>query len=249
MKRVDHMIKYLSGDLNPEEALAFERELIENPQLKQEFSDVSLAYSMIGDQLRKADEEAFTAALDRAMNRSQPGGRRRKNHRIRQRYLLLAVAASVTLIVSILVPQRGSEKIYSSSYNPSNDPVILALEGNMRGEADHQVLAEFWKKEDFNHCRREAAKQLSENSSEQLAMLFFLLSSMEMDDATVALERLNTFQIDPGQSWGQAITWYKALALVKAGNTTEAAALLTTLCELSGPYQKDANKLKKKLKK
>ena len=243
------MIKYLSGDLKPEEALAFERELKENPQLKQEFSDVSLAYGVMGDQLRKADEEAFTAALDKAMNRSQPGGRGRKNHRIRLRYLLLAVAASVTLLVSILGPQRGSGKIYSSSYNPSNDPVIIALEGNMRGEADHQVLVEFWKKEDFNHCRNEAAKQLSEKSSEQLAMLFFLLSSMEMDDAAVALERLNTFETDPAQPWGQAITWYKALALVKAGKTTEAAALLTTLCELSGPYQKDANKLKKKLKK
>ena len=62
-------------------------------------------------------------------------------------------------------------------------------------------------------------------------------------------ETINLFETDPGQPWGQAITWYKALALVKAGKTTEAAALLTTLCELSGPYQKDANKLKKKLKK
>ena len=249
MKRVDHMIKYLSGDLDPEEALAFERELKENPQLKQEFSDVSLAYSVIGDQLRKADEEAFNAALDKAMNRTQTGGRRKKNHRIRLRYLLLAVAASLTLLITIIGPQRGSGKIYSSSYNPSNDPVIIALEGSMRGEADHQALAEFWKKEDFTHCRSEAAKQLSENSSEQLAMLFFLLSSMALDDTAVALERLYTFETDPGQPWGQAITWYNALALVKVDKTTEAAALLTTLCELSGPYQKDANKLKKKLKK
>ena len=140
------------------------------------------------------------------------------------------------------------EKIYADSYNPSKDPVIIALEGNMRGEADHQALAEFWKKEDFTHCRSEAAKQLSENSSEQLAMLFFLLSSMEMDDAAVALEWLNTFKTDP-EPWGQAITWYKALALLKAGKTKEAATLLTTLSELSGPYQKDAYKLKKKLKK
>jgi len=249
MKRVDHMIKYLSGDLKPEEALAFERELRENPQLKQEFSDVSLAYSVIGDQLRRADEQAFTAALDKAMNRSQSDGGRKKNHRTRLRYLLLAVAASVTLLIAIIGPQRGNEKIYSSSYNPSRDPVILALEGNMRGEADYQALSEFWNKEDFTHCRSEAAKQLSENSSDQLAMLFFLLSSMEMDDAAVALERLYTFDTDPGQPWGQAITWYKALALLKAGKTKEAAASLTTLCELSGPYQKDANKLKKKLKK
>ncbi len=249
MKRVDYMIKYLSGDLKPEEALAFKRELKENPQLKQEFSDVSLAYSMIGDQLRKADEKSFTAALDRAMNTSQPGDRGRKNHRVRLRFLLLAVAASAALLVIIFGSQRGMEKIYSSFYNPSNDPVIIALEGNMRGEAGHQALAEFWKKEDYTHCRSQAIKQLSEKSSEQLAMLFFLLSSMEMDDAAVALERLNTFETDPGQPWGQAITWYKALALLKVGKTTEAATLLTTLSELSGPYQKDANKLKKKLKK
>ena len=249
MKRVDHMIKYLSGDFNPEEALLFERELRENPQLKQEFSDVSLAYKVVGEQLRKTDEEAFTAALDKAMNRSQPGEDRRKNPRIRLRYLLVAVAASAALLVSIFGNLRGTEKIYSSWYNPSMDPVIVSLEGNMRGEAGHRALAEFWKMEDYSRCRSEAARQLSENSSEQLAMLFFLLSSMELDEADLAMKRLNTFETDPGQLWGQAITWYKALALLKDGKTAESSLLLTTLCELSGPYQKDANKLKKKLKK
>jgi anti-sigma factor RsiW len=71
MKRVEQMIKYLSGDLSPEESLAFERELSENPQLKEEFSNVSLAYSTISDQLKIQDEEVFTAALSAAMNRSE----------------------------------------------------------------------------------------------------------------------------------------------------------------------------------
>ncbi len=72
---------------------------------------------------------------------------------------------------------------------------------------------------------------------------------MELNEGQDALERMQNFQWNRRQSPGQAISWYKALALVKAGNTAEALAELSSLEEIRGPYQKDAHKLKKKLQK
>jgi len=249
MKHVDHMIKYLSGDLSPEESLDFERELTVNPQLKEEFSDVSLAYRMIGEQLRKKDEEAFSEALYAAMKKNGPAGSHRKKNNGRLWYLLIAVAASAGLLVVILTSQQGTEGLYSSWYKPSDDPVIMTLEMNLRGETTYQTIIKFWQDEDYPHCMMMAENQLSENPFDQYAMLFYLLSSMETDEAAPALEMINKDEAGTSQPLGQALNWYRALALIKAGETSEAAALLTPLSRLPGPYQKQADKLKKKLKK
>lgn len=251
MKRVDEMIKYLSGDLSPEESLAFERELSGNPQLKQEFSELSLAYNLIADQVKRSDEEAFSLALDAVINKSESETgsgpfKRNKNH---LGYLLLAVAASLLLFAGILLTQKSPERIYYSCYKPSIDPVILTLQMDPRGEADHQSIAKLWKEEEYENCRIEALRQLKEDPSELYVLLFYLLSSMETDETGLALERLKSVETDTGQALGQAIHWYGALALVKEGETSEAALLLTPLCHIQGPYKKDANKLKNKLKK
>ncbi len=251
MKRVEQMIKYLSGDLSPEESLAFERELSENPQLKEEFSNVSLAYGTISDQLRKQDEEAFTAALSAAMKRPGPGTvvSKYRNRISRWWYPLMAVAASAAILLTIIGNPKGSERIYSSSYHPSDDPVLITLEANIRGEAAFQNIVNLWQEKEYIQCISEAEKFLEKDSSDQYAMLFYLLSSMEMNQGEKALEGLKMRETDLRQTLGQALTWYRALALVRADAPSEAAALLIPLCEVPGPYKEDAYKLKKKLRK
>jgi hypothetical protein len=249
MKRVEQMIKYLSGDLSPEESLAFERELSENPELKEEFSDVSLAYNTISDQLRKQDEEVFTAALRAAMKKPVTLTKVNKNSSSRWWYPLMAVAASVAILLTIIGNPKDSERLYSSSYHPSDDPVLITLEANTRGEAAFQNIVNLWQKKEFIQCISEAEKYLEDDPSDQYAMLFYLLSSMEMNQGEKALEGLEMRETDFGQTLGQALIWYKALALIRADEPSKAAALLTPLCEVPGPYKKDAYKLKKKLRK
>lgn len=254
MKRVDQIIKYLSGELSPEESLAFERELKENPRLQEEFSDVELAYRTIDEQLKSEDEKVFSDALLMAMNhsktkRSVTENAKLKSPRLRLRFLFMAAAASVVLLVSIFISQGRSDKLYTAWYNPSGDPVILTLEANMRGEAGHQAVAELWKKKDYTQCRIEAGRILSDDETDHFALLFLLLASMETGDQTSTLNKIHDIETDPDQTLGQAITWYTALALLKEGESQEALALLGSLEVLSGPYQRDAHKLKKKLKK
>lgn len=243
------MIKYLSGDLSPEESLAFDMELSEDQELQKDFSDVSQAYRIISEQVKREDEEAYTLAVKAAMDKTLRVPDPPKKRPSRRWIFLVALAASLAIILSIFGPSPEKEKIYASNYNPSNDPVIVALKGNMRGEAGHQSISDFWNKEDYLQSKGEAERILSKNSSDEFAILFYLLSSMELNEGKNALERMPDFQWSMGQSPGQAISWYRALALIRSGNTPEALAELSALEELRGPYQKDAHKLKKKLQK
>jgi len=241
------MIKYLSGDLSPDESLAFERELKENPQLKEEFSDVSLAYRMMGDQLRKKDEEAFRSALRAAMERTGSEVRGQRHRGGRLWYLLLALAATAALLITIFGNGRGTERIYSAWYNPFDDPVILSMKENTRGENGPLAAARLWQEGEFEQCRCATESMLSEDSTDQYALLFNLLCSMELDQPGHLPVHAYSYEADAVRPLGQAITWYSALALVKSGSTSEAADLLSPLTEHPGPYQKDAYKLKKKL--
>jgi len=247
MKRVDYIIKYLSGDLPPDEIRSFERELNEDPQLHEEFSQVSSAYRMIGDQLRIKDEEAFRSRLKSVMNRSPAGKQIPRSKTGRWLYLFMAVAASITLLLILLRPEPESKIIYTAWYNPSEDPVLMTFKEETRGTSNAANSA--WLKGNYKACKEESLQFLSEDSENREAMLFYLLSSMELNRSDEALERLKTTVVGNRDTLGQAITWYHALALIKAGDTAGAALILAPLEELPGPYKSDAHKLKKMLTK
>ena len=249
MKRVDHMIKYLAGDLSREESLAFEKELSENQKLKNDFSEVSLAYRVMAEQIKREDEDQFTRAVSAAMEKAERRPLQPLKRTSRRWISLLALAASLAIIISIFSPHPGMDRIYKSSYNPPGDPVIQTLGAHIRGKTGHQAISDLWNNEHYAQCRNSASRVLSENASDEFAMLFYLLSSMELNEAAGALEKMQDLNWSRGESLGQAISWYRALALIKAGLAPEAIEELTSLEAHSGPYQKDAHKLKKKLRK
>ncbi len=234
--------------MSPEESRSFERELAGDSQLEEEFSEVSAAYRMIGDQLRKRDEEAFSSAMNAAMKRPGTDESPRKKRHGRWCLLFLGVAASLTVLISIFGPGRNTEKIYATWYKPSEDPVISTINEETRGKADHAV-AKLWQEGDYKQCKKITSHILSEDSENQFAMLFCLLSSMELDKAEAQPDWMKVVETSPGHPLEQALAWYHALALIKADEASEAALLLTYLEELPGPYKRDAHKLKKKLKK
>ena len=247
MKHFDHIIKYISGDLSPRESTLFEKELDENPQLKEEFLQVSAAYKIIGDQLKRRDEEAFRSAVKAAITKSSEDAPRNKRPG-RLWYLLIGAAASLSIFFSIFQSEPDAERIYALWYRPSEDEVIRTIMEGTRGEEDADV-ARLWQKGAFESCRELCSKKLSENPGDQYTMLFCLLSHMEMEDAEALPQWLTEIDISAGTPLGQAIIWYHALALVKAGQSAKAIILLTTLEEFPGPYGQDAHKLKKKLTK
>lgn len=248
MKRVDHMIKYLSGELTKEDTIAFEKELKNNPELKEEFSEVEFLFNLMGEELKKKDEEDFRSALQAAGKKSGQKTNSQKKPLLRPWHLFMAIAASLAVLLSIFSNRQGSEKLFSSYYHPDDDPVIETINENIRGESKLKEIYRLWRNSEYKKCEELAYKQLHSDNSDQFTMLLYLLSSMEIENEKAALDFLSSFEINTENALGQAITWYKALAKLKLGETNKARELLSLLSENPGPYQVDAGTLEKKLK-
>lgn len=248
MKRVDHMIKYLSGELTKEDSIAFEKELKNNSELKEEFSNVEFLFNLMGEELKKKDEEDFRSALQAAGKKSGQATNSQKERLIRPWHLFMAIAASLAVLLSIFSNRQGNEKLFASSYHPEDDPVIETINENIRSESKLKELYKLWRKSEYKKCEELAYKQLRGDNSDQFAMLLFLLSSIEMDNEKAALAYLSSFEIKIESALGQSIIWYKTLAMIKLGETNKARELLSLLSAYPGPYQLDAGTLKKKLK-
>jgi len=245
MKRVDHMIKYLSGDLTREECRAFEQELSGDKELRDTFDRVETAYRLTETQLRKRDEEAFRSRLRDTMESSRtaltPADKKRRSGWL----LLLPVAASLAVLLAIVLMERAPDKLFYSFYNPAEDQVLLTYQQETRGDAESAITL-------FSHgyyrsSLEKTTGMLLQEPGDQLALLFHLLAALELDVEGDVIPIVRAAEIDTRHILGQSITWYQAMALVKTGCNHEAREMLDALTEQPGPYAGDAHKLKKLL--
>jgi len=245
MNNVDLIIKYLSGEMNQDEVGFFEKDLASDPVLKEEFEEVSAAYRLISDQLQKRDEDAFRDKLRKVMEKPILKNRNRSYPHRPIWYFLLPLAGSLAILLAVFLVNRGNNQILSRFYEPNKDPVILAYNQETRGNVQPGISLY-----NGNHYQ-EAMEELSElmklDQDNQLIVLFYLLSSMELDLQDVALEKVQALTINTSHQLGQSLCWYTTLALIKSNRMEEAASQLMTLSEQPGPYRRDVRRLQKML--
>jgi tetratricopeptide (TPR) repeat protein len=245
MNYVDLIIRYLSGELSPDEASSFKEELSSNGELKKEFDDVSAAYNLIRDQVQNRDEKAFRRKLQEAMNHGQTSSASSR-HRIRPWwYIPLAVAGSVAILWVLVLNQAGREKIFTRYYLPEQDPVLLAYGQEIRGEQEPGIL--YYRDGRFSEAMEVLESQMSEEQDNTLLLLYYLLSAMELNLESEVIDRVIASKPSAAFLPDQAICWYTSLALIKSDRRNEAVKMLEPLAEEAGPYQSDAEKLRKML--
>ena len=245
MNNVDLIIKYLSGEMKQDETRSFEKDLSSNPVLKEEYEDVSAAFQLIREQLQKRDEDSFRANLLEVMEKSTPKKQDRSfGHRLRW-YFLLPLAASLAILLAIFLMNRGSERTLTRFFDPGNDPVVLAYNQGTRGETETGIV--LYHGGFYQKSMETMTDLMNRNPDNQLALLYYLLASMELDLQEEALEKVEAIPVYMDHQLGQSIIWYSALALVKSGRMEEAASQLLPLSEQPGPYQRVAVRLQKML--
>lgn len=244
MNNVDLIIKYLSDEMTPEDSGSFEKELASNPDLRREFEEISSAYNLIRNELRKRDEAAFRSGLKDAMEKS---GKKNSNHyRFRRGwYLLVPIAASIAIILALFFTDREPEQLFLKFFNPGEDPVLLAFNQETRGESDSgsTLFHDGYIEESRNKTRA----ILEADPGNRKAMLYFLIASIELDKEMEALHLIEASDYPITNLLDQSIVWYKSMALLKAGMRDEAIAELGILEKQPGPYETDARQLKKML--
>jgi len=245
MNNVDLFIKYLSGEMNQEEAGSFERDLASKPELKESFEDVSAAFRLIKDQLQKRDEDSFREKLEEVME--NPGLRFREKRASRRPtwYFLLPLAGSLAILLAIYLMNRGADRIMTRFYDPTNDPVVLAINQGTRGETESGII--LYQDSRYGEALNKMSELLDQDPENQMALLYYLLASIELNLQGDALEKVMAIPSHHDHQLGQSIIWYTSLALVKSSRKEEAAKHLQPLIDHGGPYETDARRLQKLL--
>jgi len=245
MKYVDLIIKYLSGEMSQDESGSFEEDLASNQLLQEEYEQVSAAYRLIKTQLWKKDEAAFRSKLREVMDRS-PGkpGHNVRPHRSRW-YFILPLAGSLAILMAIYLVNRGPDRLFSQFYNPEKDHVILAYSQGTRGETEEGM--NLYNRGSYSESLQKTSEIIDQDPENQLALLYYLLASIELDLQEDAISTIGAVQVTTDNQLGQSLTWYTSLAMIKSGRREEAAANLGPLIQNPGPYEADARRLKKML--
>ena len=245
MNNVDLIIKYLAGEMNRDEASSFEKGVASDPGLREEFETVSAAYRLISDQLRRRDEDAFRARLMEAMKKPFHNGRLPSSQKRRWLYALLPMAGCLAILLTLLMRSWDPDRILSRFFEPQSDPVILAFNQATRGASEEAIV--LYERGYYLESMEKTSAFLEVDPQNQVAFLYYLLASMEVDRQQEVLEKFRVLDLDPSVQLGQSLAWYASLALVKSGRPDEAVNLLMSITGYSGPYQKDAIKLQKVL--
>jgi len=243
MNYVDLILKYLSGELGPDETKSFEEALASNADLKKEFEEISAAHGLIRDQLQKRDELSFRQKLGEAMDHEPPPSALPRNGFRPWWYLILGVAATVAILLAVFLNPPGKEKILNRYYVPEQDPVLLAYQQETRGEQETGVV--LFRNGNYREAMIILEEAISEDPDNKVLLLYHLLSAMELNRETKSIDLVMEANLEPTQITDQALAWYATLALIKTDRQVEALGMLGPLTEVPGPYHSPAEKLQK----
>ena len=245
MNYVDRILKYLSDDLGPGEKKDFEGDLASDAELKKEFEEVSAAYELIRDQLQKRDELSFRQKLLEAMDHDPPPSAIPSRGSRPLGYMLLALAATMAILLVIFIQPYDNHKIIRKYYVPEKDPVLLAYLQDTRGVQEAGIL--FYRNGRYDEAMKSLEPLVTEDPDNRVLMLYFLLSAMELNREAEAIDPVLDLDLEFVQPTDQALAWYMALALVKSDRREEALRMIDLLLEVPGPYLSPAEKLRKHL--
>jgi hypothetical protein len=247
MNRVDHIIKYLSGDLSRKETRLFEEELAGDESFQEEFHRVSEAWKLIGEQLRQLDEESFRSRLGEVMDHTPASPTPGKPVRRPVWFYLVPAAASIILVMILFLRNEGDQDYFARFYQPAADPVLQSLMEETRGNG--RSAREAYHRGDLDQAYEITEEILGEDPGDRGILLLHLIVSIELANPGKGLEKVSGISINLQQPVDQAITWYSALAQLQSGLSEDAVITLEMLSTVQGTYHRDAHKLKKLLKK
>ena len=240
-----HIIKYLSGDMNLDEAGSFEEKLASDPGFKEQFEEVSIAYNLIRDQLQKRDLDDFTKTLLEVMEQSD--NKQALSHRRFRSwwYIPLALAGSLAILLTVIRYNPDGNRVFSRYYQPGEDQVLLAYNQSNRGPTESGIL--YFQLGQYAKAMEVMSELIEKDTANQLALLYYLLASIETGMEDLAIEKLAPMDLRTDHQLGQALYWYRALALIKLDRFEEANLFLLALIQQQGPYQSKARNLQKNL--
>lgn len=222
--QLDHIERYLIGELSQQELAAFKAELLVDESLKEKVENHR--------QFLKGLEIGFNKELksflveEETKIRAQPT---KEPKRVKSFYILFGMAAAVALlIVSVFVLRTqpisqdelfaqyyqtypNVEQPVSRSENNANNPYALYEQG-----AYEKALILF--------------SDIHASDPENAALPYYsALCHLELGQAKEAIEFLDQVVVMQSDKYSRPATWYLSLSYLKSGNTKKTKAILKQL--------------------
>jgi hypothetical protein len=261
LDRNRRLADYIYNDLSSEEVVEIEKEISHDPQLSEFYllnmqvkdylqSKVQLE-EMRSDPLLEDAEKLADMAFDIESNykldhESIPSPKR---NRIRNMAFVAAVAASVTIIIAVgIIPFKiDQDRLFDRYYEP-----IEASDYSQRGEAnemyrDIAMGINNYVEGDYRQSIDRFSKLASDPIIQSEVRFFTALSYLGLGEYQSAQSILESVH-DGTNRYQPETLWYLSLCYLKTGEFDKANTLLGQLEIYDGLYKKDAQTLRKKLR-
>jgi len=226
---LEYAERYLRGELNPEEQMAFLRELEQDAELRQAL----LFLQALQESLKDAPDLAATPARPLFSWRA------------------LGLAATILLLMLPLVwwfwstrSQPDPQSLFAAYYQPYPAEVATRTEGDAPLVDSTRLAYQAYARQDWPEASRQFRHQLSRDPQSEV-LRFFLAQSLlpQGPDAQAEARQLLTELIAQEGVFLQLSRWYLALAYLQAGTPQAATPLLEALAQADHPKSAEAAQL------
>jgi len=225
MEEENDIIKFLSGDMDPTDRVAFLQRLKTDAKLKREVEHSRRIKNITDEKTR-----AFSGKVRQVIHKN------RKNNSSRILWVAASVAALMVALVYVWpttptpLPQLANE--YLAPYpdivaSRSTEVVIVNLTAYNQGQYElaAQVLKKQW-----------------EDNQMPLVGLYLVVSYLHLDKPSEALQVLAQASAKES-AFGEDMRWYKSLALMKANKREEAEQILQAMVQTNTSYAEQAQEI------
>lgn len=278
MKNIDNIIKYLSGEMTPEESEKFKKELSGNSELQSEFESVSAIWSEIRQHLQlkekpdSAERELLIAEIlaehDVRLYGEKPETNKEKAFRkklnqsmidaekpVTQKrkippriYSMVSLMAAAVIAVMVMIV-RPTPDIEELTLS-YYQPATDQIFSDVSGASRSGVASAMalFKQGNYAAARSQAFEEMIKYPDISEIQILYALTCYESGNFSEAESHLLAI-VD--SKTGEAVAsakWYMSLLYLKTGDTGKAESVLEKLKSEDGNYQKKASKLLKKMK-
>lgn len=249
---IDHIERYLDGDMSEAESASFEQDLTANSRLQEELNLVRDIDQAIMEhdvmQLRgRLHEISGESLLSDRTERSIGLGR----VRVGRRFVISAVAASLVLLLGLsglLTRQTVSESEIYGRYYSRYEPSGIVRSGGT--DADDLMLSGMQKIEvrEYDAALSLFGELLSLDASNMAGHFYSGVSYQETGKYDQALKEYETVISNADNLFTEHAEWYSGLCYLQTGDTRKAVRQFRAIAQREGYYQDKSKDILRKLR-
>jgi hypothetical protein len=249
---INHIERYLGGDMSVSEIASFEQEIITNSRVREELDLVR----EIDHAIMEHDVMQLRGRLHEISGESLSSDRTERSLglgrvRIGRRFLISAVAASLVLLLGLsglLSRQTSSEsEIYGRYYSRYEPSGIVRSDGS---NTDALMLAgmQRFESRDYETALSLFGDLLSRDASNMAGHFYSGVSYQETGRYDHALEEYATVISNDDNLFTEQAAWYSGLCYLQTGDTRKAVRQFRDIAQREGYYRDKAKDILRKLR-